>query len=75
MPRRAGGGAVNLRRPAPPPEDSIAMRVVVALAVELGIWAVVTRAAVAPVDGGGGARPRAARATCSRTTAGTGRTW
>ena len=48
MPRRAGGGAVNLRRPAPPPEDSIAMRVVVALAVELGIWAVVTRAAVAP---------------------------
>ena len=48
MPRRPGGGAVNLRRPAPPPEDSIAMRVVVALAVELGIWAVVTRAAVAP---------------------------
>jgi len=48
MPRGAGGGAMNLRRPAPPPEDSIAMRVVVALAVELGIWAVVTRAAVAP---------------------------
>ena len=48
MPRRAGGDAVNLRRPAPPPEDSIAMRVVVALAVELGIWAVVTHAAVAP---------------------------
>jgi len=36
------------RRPSAPPEDSIAMRVVVALSVEVGVWAVVSHAPVGP---------------------------
>lgn len=40
---------LEVRRPTGPPEDSVAMRVVVALAVEVGVLAVVLQGAVDPV--------------------------